>query len=133
MSLELSSDWIPGTIYEVTYVVTTLKGGHIPYIPPDTFDTNKPPLYSLFTGMPSSSVSSDMYMRLKKERQNRPIPINFGDKLLFIEEFKDMRFRSEEIYYEYYKKVLLGSQVLWLHKLSRYSDPGLVRFEKLCA
>ena len=79
------------------------------------------------------AVSSDMFMRLKKDMQEATEPICFGDKLFFIEEVKDMRFSGDHIYYEYYKKVLAGSRVLWLHKTSGYAAAEYVRFQKLRA
>ena len=129
---ELTSEWVPGTIYRVVCEASGTRGKP-PKVPRSVFDKNKSPLYSLSTNMPMSSTSSDMYLRLKKEKQDRRVRINFGDKLLFIEEVEDMRFRGTDIYYEHYKKVLLGSKVLWLHKTSHHESSTYVRFVKLRA
>ena len=137
MALELSSEWIPGTIYKVV-CETTCSPGEKPSVPASVFNKHKSPLYSLSAKMSMGAMSSDMYMRLKAERQETRFPIDFGDKLLFIEEIRDMRFRNatnsdDGIYYEHYKKVLLGSKVLWLHRTSHHESATYVRFWKLRA
>lgn len=132
MALELSSEWIPGSIYQVVYM-TGCAAGSKPQVPPEIFDKQYAPVYALNTRM-GMKISSDMYLRLKKDKQDATQPICFGDKLFFVEEVKDMRFRAQnDIYYEYYKKVLVGSKVLWLHKTSGYASSEHVRFKKLRA
>jgi len=132
MSLELDSEWIPGSLYEV--VCEDAPGRWEP--------DSMAPLYALTLFGQGQNISSDMHMRLKAEARpessRQPYarlvrqPIHFGDHLLFIEEVRDMRFGGQDqIYYESYKKVLVGSKVLWLGKLSGYESSAYVRFKKL--